>query len=524
MTTFARNFESIVIPFMKRLVILLFAVMTTAAIWAQAFNEDAKAYVNGSLVDSSPLSITVTKNGSLYNVTFNATYVGNVELKDVKSEAQGSSVILMANQDVAITSAADPQPVKMVAAINGSKMTARLTVDMSASTGQLVDIYLGDGILKGTNYQVPNGDFESWHSFEVEFKDGEFITYVEPNGWHSYGSANITIKSSILLSAFNNLQLGSLLTCSSSGHNGKCARLATAKKQAPLVGEKILNGTMTTGRLNCGSTKTPDPDNNYSFLDMSSTERDSNNDPYYITLTHKPDSLVLWIQFNQGGYDKDPNCVVSGTITDGILYQEPPLDDSQKSHVVCNARNAEIKTTGGKWKRISIPFDYASYPYGAECKAIMITISSSATTGEGNDGDELLVDDLSLVYNCQLSQLGGVTGFSPDKYDYEVSTDIDATSLVAVGSGRETHVLKTEKPAADGKYIYVDVYSGDLKSRNTYTIHCKTGTGIAVTTKTEKPGVETYYNIGGQRISAPQHGQVTIVKTTDGRTFKTVVK
>jgi hypothetical protein len=289
------------------------------------------------------------------------------------------------------------------------------------------------------------------------------------------------------------------------------------------MGNRILNGTMTTGRLNCGSLTASDKTKNYTFLDMSSTERDSNNDPYYIMLTHKPDSLVLWIQFTQGGYDFDPYCVVSGTITDGTFYQEPPLD-AQKSHVVCNARNANIVPTGKRWKRISIPFDYASYPYGAECKAIMITISSSATTGEGNDGDELLVDDLSLVYNCQLRQLGGVTGFSPDKYDYEVSTDIDATSLVAVGNGQETHVLKTEKPAADGKYIYVDVYSGDLKSRNTYTIHCKTGTGIAVTTKTEKPGVETYYNIGGQRISAPQHGQVTIVKTTDGRTFKTVVK
>ena len=517
MTTFARNFESIVIPFMKRLVILLFAVMTTAAIWAQAFNEDAKAYVNGSLVDSSPLSITVTKNGSLYNVTFNATYVGNVELKDVKSEAQGSSVILMANQDVAITSAADLQPVKMVAAINGSKMTARLTVDMSASTGQLVDIYLGDGILKGTNYQVPNGDFESWHSVQVETKDGPFITCVEPNGWHSYGSA---IVAPIVATAFKNLTPADLLTCSESGHNGKCVRLVTAQKEFM---NKILNGTMTTGRLNCGSIIASDKTKNYTFLDISSTERDSNNDPYYITLTHKPDSLSLWIQFTQGGNDFDPYCVVSGTITDGTLYQEPPLD-VQTSHVVCNARNANIVQTGKRWKRISIPFDYSSYPYGAEPKAIMITISSSAVTGEGNDGDELLVDDLSLVYNCQLSQLGGVTGFSPDKYDYEVSTDIDATSLVAVGSGRETHVLKTEKPAADGKYIYVDVYSGDLKSRNTYTIHCKTGTGIAVTTKTEKPGVETYYNIGGQRISAPRHGQVTIVKTTDGRTFKTVVK
>ena len=518
MTTFARNFESIVIPFMKRLVILLFAVMTTAAIWAQAFTEDAKAYVNGSLVDSSPISITVTKNGSLYNVSFNSTYVGNVQVKDVKPELQGSCVILMANQDVAITSAADPQPVKMVAAINGSKMTARLTVDMSASTGQLVDIYLGDGILKGTNYQVPNGDFESWHTVEVEAKTG-FITCFEPNGWHSYGSANITDNK--VTSAFKSLTPADLLTCVESGHNGKCARLATAQRS--FMGKRILNGTMTTGRLNCGSLTASDKTQNFTFLDISSTERDSNNDPYYITLTHKPDSLALWIQFTQVSYETDPYCVVSGTITDGTLYQEPPLDE-QTSHVVCNARNANIVPTGKRWKRISIPFDYASYPYGAECKAIMITISSSATTGEGNDGDELLVDDLSLVYNCQLSQLGGVAGFSPDKYDYEVNADIDAASLVAVGNGKETHVLKTEKPAADGKYIYVDVYSGDLKSRNTYTIHCKTGTGIAVTTKTEKPGVDTYYNIGGQRISAPRHGQVTIVKTTDGRTFKTVVK
>lgn len=499
---------------MKRIVTLLFAVMTTAAIWAQAFTEDAKAYVNGSLVDSSPISITVTKNGSLYNVSFNSSYVGNVQVKDVKPELQGSSVILMANQDVTVTQgSADSQPAKMVAAIDGSKMTARLTIDMSASTGQLVDIFLGDGILKGTNYQVPNGDFENWHP------TSEAGDFVEPNGWHSYASANIT--NSTVATAFNILAPAGLLTISTSGHSGKCARLATVVKN--FLGNRILNGTMTTGRLNCGSLISSDITANYSFLDMSSTELDYNNDPYYITLTHKPDSLALWIQFTQGSYETDPYCVVSGTITDGLLYQEPPIE-SQASHVVCNARNPYIMTTGTRWKRISIPFDYASYPYAAEPKAIMITVSSNATTGEGNDGDELLVDDLSLVYNCQLSQLGGVTGFSPDKYDYEVNADIDAASLVAVGNGKETHVLKTEKPAADGKYIYVDVYSGDLKSRNTYTIHCKTGTGIAVTTKTENPGVDTYYNIGGQRISAPQQGKVTIVKTTDGRTFKTVAK
>lgn len=493
---------------MKRLVILLFAVVTSAAMWAQAFTVDAKAYVDGALAGNSSTSVSVTKNGSLYNVTFNdlkagSTAIGNVELKDVKSETVGSSVILMANQDVAIAEGTDPQPVKMIAAIEGGRLTARLTI----SSGKLYDIYMGDGVLKGTNYHVPNGDFEGWHTMA----EG----YIAPNAWHSIEDGTGTVIASA----------GHHLSRSANGHSGYCASIVTTARVVFGVTFPI-NGTMTTGRMNAESMAAADTQFNYAYLDMSMTDRDGNNDPFYVALTHKPDSLTLWMQFNQTAASNSPYCVVSGTITDGTRYQEPkPTAETQYTNVVCNARNPQIATTGGKWKRISIPFNYDNYTsFHAQPRAIMITVSTNAVTGTGSEGDEVLVDDLSLVYNCQLGYLGEVSGFAPNKYDYEVSKDINAASLKAIANGKEAHVLITEKPAADGKYIYVDVYSGDLMSRNTYTIHCKTGTGIAVTTKAEKPGVETYYNMGGQRISAPQRGQVTIVKTTDGRTFKTVAK
>lgn len=501
---------------MKRLIILLFAVVSAAAMWADNYNDNAEVDVNGVLVDERKLDITITEHNGLYDVCLNdlavskgssTTVIGNVNLKDIKPVSSFGNIVLLANQDVEINQGT--QPVKMAAKIENGELIAKFSIDMTTSLSQVIDIRFGSNMLNGKYYHVPNGNFEKWHVAS----EG----YIEPNAWHSFESASGSMAS----------MAGHHITRSNNGrNNSKCVRIITTEEEINLgimIKMVTANGTLTTGRMNCGSWAASDPSNN-TFLDMSKTDKDGNGDPFYVELTHRPDSLVTWLQFNRVDTDPEhPWCVVSATVTDGTYYQEPEPTDAQYSNILCKALNHDIVATGGKWKRISIPFDYSSYPYGVSPKAILINASSNAYKGAGKAGDEVLLDDLTLIYNNRLRQLG-VTGFSSNKFDYEVSNNIDIDLLKAIADGKESHVLKTEKPANDGKYIFVDVYSADLKSCNTYTIHCKTGTGIAVTNKATDAATETYYNLGGQRIAAPQHGKISIVRTSDGRTVKVANK
>lgn len=509
---------------MKRIIILLFAVISSTAIWAQTFFDAAEVYVNGTKANTTGFSVVITRSGANYNVTLknlkvNSTVLGDLELKGITPESPAGPTVLLANQDVtfkqgstagAIGPDLGPQPVKMAAITDSKTMIAHYTIDMTASRGELIDVLFGEDMLTGKNFHVPNGDFELWHTTT----EG----YIAPNAWHTFEDAT---------GNFASMGGHHVKRLKNYGRNySACVSIVTTEESISLMGTTrvvIANGTLTTGRLNCGSFAPTDTKNNTN-LDMSVTDLDGNGDPFYVTLNHRPDSLVTWLQFTQvKAVPEHPWCVMSATVTDGTYYQEPE-GDVQYTNIVCKALNHDITTTGGQWKRISIPFDYTSYPYGAQPKAIMITVSTNAYKGAGQAGDEVLLDDLTLVYNHRLRKLTGLTGFSPDKFDYEVTNDININDLNAVADGKESHVLISEKPASDGKYIYVDVYAADLKSVSTYSIHCKTGTGIAVTTKAEDAGIDTYYNLGGQRISAPKHGQVTIVKTADGRTIKAVNK
>lgn len=95
----------------------------------------------------------------------------------------------------------------------------------------------------------------------------------------------------------------------------------------------------------------------------------------------------------------DPKASLSAVITNGERYQEP-VDQNYNDVIVGEARNSTIAATNG-WQHLVLPFNYEGFE-GGQPKAIMVTLSTNATPGAGTVGDELLIDDLELIYTHEI--------------------------------------------------------------------------------------------------------------------------
>ena len=228
--------------------------------------------------------------------------------------------------------------------------------------------------LAGTDNQpnILNGGFEDWG----KYKDAAASEVAEPRYWHSFTSASGTWASLAGEHCFK----------STDAHSGNYS----VKLQATSVWGQIANGTVTTGRLNAGSIKADDPAN-HSEVDMTKTETDRNEDPYYQVLEARPDSIAFWVKFSTGKAGTLAN--MSAYITDGTYYQAP--EDKTYNNKVGWAEYPSIAACS-EWTRISVPFTYAET--NLEPKAIMLTFSTCATPGGGKGDEVLLVDDVELIY------------------------------------------------------------------------------------------------------------------------------
>lgn len=500
---------------MKRILYLLVAAAATLTAHATDYTDQLQVLVNGE-GDVQQATISVTEHDGLYDLNLknfvlmngdSPMPVGNVELKDIVPEASGDAIFLRANQIINVTSGDLPDVlfwlgptlgdllVKVTAVLNGDHLRALIDLDLSEMLGQIINVSFGETLVAGTGYHIPNGDFEAWHT--------SMAGYEEPNAWHSFESA------SGMLAAL----AGHHIEKSSKGRNGSaCARIYSTS----ILGI-VANGTMTTGRMNAGAMIATDPAN-HAYIDMSQTDLDGNGDPFYVALNSRPDSLALWVQFNRKTDAADiVYATVSAAITDGTRYQEP--EDKVYDNIVARAVNNQIAVTNGEWCRISIPFVYTDSP--REPRAIMVTVSTNANPGQGSSGDEVLVDDLTLVYNSRLASLA-VDGFRPDVFDYDAATAIDADNLMAVADGKGAYVLPTINEE-EGK-IVVDVFAADLRSQSTYTISYPHETDGIDSPANLHPSPLTYYNIKGQRVDSPKQGQLIIVRQNNGKVTKLQAK
>lgn len=534
------------------------SLLATAAFAVSSMATDYKDMMTVSL-DGNPTTPTETtisvektddsgytlslKNFVLYMTTGDQVFpmpVGTIVLENVEAVTKGDVTTLKTSQDIEIAEGDDPTyegswigpglsedgtliPVNMTGEIRGDKFYTVININFM---GMNIDVVFGNG-----GYQIENSGFENFHT--ATYVDGKNkYTSDEPNAWHSFNSGIATGSASFLTKYA--LQNGNT-SVSDDVRPGSTGTKSVAIKSSIVMGFQPANGTMTTGRLQAGSTTATDAAN-CSFLDMSSTDTDGNGDPFYTVLNGRPDALSVWVKYKQGQVNEQyPYATVSAVITDGTRYQDP--EDKAYTNVVAKAQDKTIESKGFEWQNLVIPFDYTSYASNdAQAKALLVTISTNAQPGVGsNDAenpDMIIVDDISLVYNSHLASLKvkgtEVEGFDKNVLSYDLKGEgaVSVDDIEAVSDGQGAYVTKALEGTDKGVKVTITVTSNDLKTTNVYTLNIEgaTTTGINKVETTTGKGTAAIYNVNGQRVDNMSQKGLYIIRQADGKTVKVLKK
>ena len=540
---------------MKKIFTFVALALATFTASATDYTGALNVSVNGAALPEQETTVTIVENddqsygmelSNLVLVMGGAPIgVGNIVLDGVPGIQGNGSTLLLVKDTIQIAAGTTPGipiwmgptlgdvPIDMKGEIRGEQLYFCIDIDMTETPlGQAITVTFGD------NFQIKNSGFEAFHTANVYDADSVVTASSdEPNNWHSFMSCTGSLASFV-----NGLPHTFVSEETRPGSTGSKSVLVTSSgvKLGVIELPIAANGTLTTGRLQAGSANAADPANN-ACLDLANDSTfDENGDPFHALLNARPDSVAVWVKFKQGTVDEEnPYATLSAVVTDGTYYQDPENPDSTYNNVVAKASDTRIATNGFEWQRLSIPFDYETYAAnGAEAKAILVTISTNATPGGGSTKDSLYVDDFELVYNSTVTGITvkgkEVADFDPETTEYVVELDEPTADITA-----EDIVVSTNANGAKvfcdvahldnedgGSVATITVCSADLKAVSTYVVETKTSGVIDCISGIDAGNgeVEAVYNLNGQRVEAPAKGQVYVVKYTDGRVVKTVVK
>ena len=279
--------------------------------------------------------------------------------------------------------------------------------------------------------------------------------------------------------------------------------------------------------MNVGSYIATDPLNNV-YINWDSKDVDGNGDPFYNTMVGRPSSLTFWYKFKNGKNNTKPALVRAITLGYGN-YQDPAPTDTKYDNIISIAEtNLEATDT---WKKLTIPFDYASYVGNyADPATCLITFNTCNVAGggttDGTDVDVLCVDDVTLDYNAVPTTMyifdTPVSGFSADKTEYDITLP-KAPTEDDIYFEYENDANAAAIPYYDDKLnvLTVNIYGEDLKTCKTYTFNVNIDpTGINGINADNRP-VAGRYNINGQNVGKNSRGLV-ITRFADGKVVKRI--
>lgn len=535
---------------MKKIFTLVAAAVMALTVSAKDYKGDLSVTMAGNPLGTQETTISVTEQGDgKYTLALNNFKlaliggIGNIVLSDVEGVVDNTGngkTFLATDQTIEITAGDDPSvnswfgpnlgevPVSVKADMTESNLYAVIKIESFGG----IDVVFGDG-----GYQLPNSGFEEFHKATYTSGKDEFSSD-EPNGWHSFNSG-VFIKGEGVFGGMTEyaLHYGSTSESDEVRPGSKGKKSALLKSSIVII--QPANGTMTTGRMQAGSTTATDPAN-CAYLDFTKADTDGNGDPFYTVLNGKPDALNVWVKFKQGGASKDYKdgeykyATVSAVITDGTYYQDP--EDKEYTNVVAKAQNKTIESKDFAWQQLTIPFDYDTYAANkAETKALLVTISTNAQPGVGSNDkanpDSLLVDDIALVYNAGLESLtikGSEVTLEEGKTAYELdglTGELTLDDIAAVSDGRGAMITKSIEYVEGGALVTVTVTSNDYQTVNTWTVNVKgVSTGIDKVETTTENGVQAIYTLDGRMVSTMDAKGIYIVRKADGTTVKVLKK
>lgn len=227
--------------------------------------------------------------------------------------------------------------------------------------------------------QIGNSNMEQWENVAAPNE--------EPNNWSSFKTGSGSFA------GFANKQIERSTSVRAGASGLYCARIWSTS-----VLGIVANGTMTCGRVNMGST-TPSNPANYNYSQTSDTL-------FSEVCTTLPDSLVFWAKYTQAG-GGNQTARVHAIVHDAFDAHDP-IDANSQSHVIATAA-LNYPSTNGAWVRFSVPFVPIANA-GLVPAFILTTFATNSTPGGGAANDEVLLDDISLIYNgsgAGIEQLSG---------------------------------------------------------------------------------------------------------------------
>ena len=250
-------------------------------------------------------------------------------------------------------------------------------------------------VFKSAERATPYGDqfdnygFEEWEQVDKTWTFSGTIYSYEPLEWNSFKTADAATGLSLFLS--DQIEESSQKRPGSSG--GKSARIFS-KSTAGVV----ANGNMTNGRIRAGSA-TAESGDNYNFTKRSDSK-------FNTPLTAIPDSLTVWVAFRAKSSSSYASVMtaVHGDVDLRQLASGGYSDDSKVCAQIAmsDAKYPRTCATGETlvWKRMSFPFTKGSH---TTPKYILTSFSTNVTPGGGDEGDEVFIDDVCLIYNPTLN-------------------------------------------------------------------------------------------------------------------------
>lgn len=248
--------------------------------------------------------------------------------------------------------------------------------------------------------QIGNSGFENW--------DNLGSNQEEPTNWSSFKTATGSFA------AFGSKQVERSSTVRSGATGTYSARIWSKSTLGIMA-----NGVLTTGRMNMGSSNLSSPDNyNYTVL---------NDAAFSEALTLGPDSIVFWARYTAGASEK---AGIHAVIHDQFSVQDP-INAASEPYVVADA-NFQFSPTNNNWVRFSVPFTY-TVNTGLAPKFILLTFTTNHIPGGGSANDEVLIDDVELIYNT--------IGFESEVSSEQFNVFIDeANRLVLTGFEQDQQV------------------------------------------------------------------------------------
>lgn len=335
-------------------------------------------------------------------------------------------------------------------------------------------------------YQIPNSDFETWASDK------------EPgNGWNSFASAGGRMAGLGKGSSPNPTKV--------EGYNSSTAvRLFSKFAGIPGLLGANANGNLTTGKVNMGDSK-PAAASNHNYTDLTSSS-------HSLQFAGTPDAVSCMAKFKSGG---SPNGRGQFILHDKYAYKDPETsnDAGYENHKIALA-TIVIPVTS-EWKYFEAKFGYTGNTAPAGEQYMLASFTTNPTPG-GSVDDELILDDVRLIYYSELASLNydGKNYFQQGNTNYTIDALYDESKLTCTSNGKGATIEKSYDEASAVLTITVKGNDFSVNSSNVHTYKIQFAKPQPVITEYENDLVVT---INDQSMPS-QPATIQLIKEIDGTT------